>query len=137
MAASPAFASIPILALAAVSAANTNRDGTGTIVDGTPANAVSVTAPAAGRRIDRIKVKATGQTPACVLTIFVHDGTAYRLYTEIALPAVTPSTTVKSAEIEQPVNDLVLQSGEKIGAAVTVVPTSGDIKVWFEGGDLT
>lgn len=137
MSATPAFASIPILALAAVSVANTNRDGTGTIVDGTPANAVSVTAPAAGRRIDRIKIKASGQTAAGVLTVFVHDGTAYRLFTEITIPAVTPSATVKSAEIEQVVTDLVLQSGEKIAAAITVAPVSGDLKVWFVGGELT
>jgi hypothetical protein len=137
MSATPAFASVPVLLIANVTAANTNRDGTGTIVDLVALTPVPTLAPTAGRRIDRLRVKATGQVATSVAKIYVFDGTTYRLYTEVLIPAITPSTTAKAFEVEVPVFDLTLQLNEKLGADVSVVPTSGSVLVMAFGGELT
>ena len=137
MSAEIAFASTPVLLIASVTVANTNRDGTGTIVDLVGLTPIPTLAPAAGRRIDRFKVKATGQVASSVAKIYVFDGTTYRLYTEVIIPALTPSTTAKAFEYEFQVTDLVLQLNEKLGADVSVVPTSGSVLVMAFGGELT
>jgi hypothetical protein len=83
------YASTPRAALGQVSTANTARDGTGTL-------ATILTAGSNGTRIDDIKVQATGTTTAGVVRLFLHDGTNARLFAEILVSAVTPSTTVEA-----------------------------------------
>lgn len=99
MASVPAFASTPRTAVAQISSANTNRDGTGTI-------GTVFTAAAAGSRIDDITITATGTTTAGVVRLFLHDGSNARLWKEILVTAVTPSTTVASWTAE--LSDLAL-----------------------------
>lgn len=76
-----------------VTAANTNRDGTGTI-------ATVVTGDADGTRVMRIIICATGTTTAGVIRLYEYDGTNTRLLDEILVSAVTPSTTVKAWQYE-------------------------------------
>ena len=57
MASDPVFAVTPKVGLAQVSAANTNRDGTGTIVD-------ILTGGTSGTNISKIEIVATGTTTA-------------------------------------------------------------------------
>lgn len=86
----------------AISTANTNRDGTGTmtIVWTAPAF-VDATNPG-GSRIERIIIQATGTTTAGMVRIFVsNDATANTaantfLYEEVPVTAATPSTTVQA-----------------------------------------
>jgi len=86
----------------AISTANTNRDGTGTmtIVWTAPAF-VDATNPG-GSRIERIIIQATGTTTAGMVRLFVSsDATANSaantfLYEEIPVTAATPSTTVQA-----------------------------------------
>jgi hypothetical protein len=82
------FASTPAAGavLAQISVANTNRDGTGTLVD-------VITAAAAGTRVDALEIVATGTTTAGVVRLFQYDGTNNRLFKEILVTAITPSTT--------------------------------------------
>jgi hypothetical protein len=132
MASAPAFASTPRLGVAAVSTANTNRDGTGTIVD-------ILTGVAAGTRIDEIVLKATGDPADSVVTIFVHNGTSYFLFDEIDLgdPAAA-STTVAGYRISKTYENLVLPTASfKLAAAITVALTAGVINVFALGADLT
>jgi hypothetical protein len=132
MAATPNFASTPRIGVAAVSAANTNRDGTGTIVD-------ILTGVAAGTRIERIAWKATGDPADSILTLFVHNGTSYFLWREVDLgnPAAA-STTVAGVGDEFAVRDLILPSASwKFAAAITVALTAGVINVFAFGADLT
>jgi len=84
----------------AISTANTNRDGTGTMTILWTAPAfVDATNPG-GSRIERIVVQATGTTTAGMVRIFVsNDATANTaantfLYEEVPVTAATPSTTV-------------------------------------------
>lgn len=87
MATTPIFTKTPQMGIAAISAANTNRDGTGTIVD-------VITGAAVGTRIERITIAATSTTTAGVVRLYLYDGTNTRLWKEVLVAAVTPSTTV-------------------------------------------
>ena len=132
MASTPAFASTPRAAVAAVSTANTARDGTGTIVD-------ILTGVAAGTRVERLVVQTTGDPADSILTIFLHNGTSYFLFDEIDMgnPAAA-STTVSGFRFEKAYNNLVLPSSSwKIAAAVTVALTSGVLNTFVFGADLT
>lgn len=88
MSTAAAFAATPKNWLAQVSAANTNRDGTGTIVD-------VVTAGANGSRVEAIEITAVGTTTAGVVRLFLYDGANTRLLEEVLVSAITPSATVK------------------------------------------
>lgn len=132
MAASPTYASTPRATVAAVSTANTNRDGTGTIVD-------VITGVAAGTRVERIVLKATGDPADSIVTLFLHNGTSYFLFDEVDLgnPAAA-STTVEGYRFEKAYSDLILPSASwKLAAAITVALTAGVINVFAFGADLT
>jgi hypothetical protein len=93
MAAAPIFTATPRMVVAQVSAANTNRDGTGTIVD-------LITGVAAGTRINKITIKAIVTTTAGIVRIYFYDGTNTRLYREVPVTAITVSTSVAGFEYE-------------------------------------
>jgi hypothetical protein len=87
MATAAQYAATVRTAQAQVSTANTNRNGTGTIV-------TVFTAGSSGSRIDDIYIVATGTTTAGVVRLFLNDGTNTYLWKEVLVPAITPSTTV-------------------------------------------
>lgn len=90
MSATPNFASTPKKMICQISAANTNRDGTGATVELTPAFTAS------GGRLDRVRVRAAGVTTAGVVRIFesLDAGVTKRLLDEMLVQAATPSATV-------------------------------------------
>lgn len=90
---SPIFPLTPVAALGQVSAANTNRDGTGTLVD-------ILTGAANGTRVQKITVKATGTTTAGMVRLYLYNGTITRLWKEVEVAAITPSASVKTFEKE-------------------------------------
>jgi hypothetical protein len=109
-----------------VTAANANRDGTGTLVD-------IVTAGQMGTLIELIHVHAIVTTTAGMVRLFLYDGVNNRLYAEIPVAAVTPSASVAAFEAEYiPTKPLVLPTGWKLKAAtekaeaMNVVATGGD-----------
>jgi hypothetical protein len=89
MSASPSFVGTPRVAMAQISTANTNRDGTGTIGD-------VLAAGANGTRVDRVTMIATGTTAAGMIRLFIYDGTNTRLWKEVSTAAATPSGTVQA-----------------------------------------
>lgn len=89
MATSPQFASTPRTAVAQVTAANTGRDGTGTIVS-------VITGGTNGTRIDSVQIVAAGTTTAGMVRLYLHDGTNTRVIDEIPVTAITPSATVQT-----------------------------------------
>ncbi len=101
---------------AVISAANTNRDGTGTIV-------TVLTAGSSGTRIDDINVVATGTTTAGMVRFYVHDGTTARLYREVPVTAITPSDTVPAFASALTNLALVLQSGHSLRASTAKAET--------------
>lgn len=78
-------------ASATVSVANTNTNGSGTIVD-------LVTGATHGTRIDHLIITATGSTTNGVIRFFVHDGSVWRLLKEVTVPeTIAAATTPKWA----------------------------------------
>jgi hypothetical protein len=122
----PRFVTDSIVGVVQVSTANTNRDGTGTI-------ATVVTASSQGTLIELVRVVATGTTTAGVVRLYIHDGANSRLYEEILVTAITPSTTTAVYEAEfVPTKPLVLPTGYSLRASThnaetfNVIATGGD-----------
>lgn len=103
MASTPAYAATPRVDIAAISSANTNRDGTGSIT-------TLATAVAAGTKWTSITVNATSTTTAGMVRIFisVNSGSTWRLYDEIPVVAVTPSASAPAFRIKRNYEDLAL-----------------------------
>jgi hypothetical protein len=83
----PIFVLTPNVKQGQATTANTSRDGTGTLatLNATGANASILT---------KVVVEVPGTSVADVIRLFWSDGTNTRLYQEILVSAVTPSTTV-------------------------------------------
>lgn len=99
---SPVLPATPRIGAVAISTANTNRDGTGTI-------GTLVTGVATGTVVDRVRWKATVATTAGMLRFFVHDGSTYYLIHEEDIAASGAlSGTVQATEGEWVPDDLIL-----------------------------
>ena len=72
---------------ASLSAANTNRDGSGTLVD-------LFVAGSNGSIVNSVSFSATATTTAGIVRVWHNDGSTSRLLKELAVEAVTPSGTV-------------------------------------------
>jgi len=113
---------------AAVAAANTFRDGTGTIED-------VFTPGAQGGEVELIRVQAQGVTTAGVIRLFIHNGTDYRLYKELLVAAITPSETIEAFSIEfVPTKRLILPAGYKLCASTHVAEAEA-FSVFAQGGN--
>ena len=130
MSSTPAYAATPRCSSAAVSTANTNRDGTGTIE-------TVFTAGASGSKIERVVVKATADPADGVVILWLHDGTNYRMFDEFDTndPAAG-STTVAAFREERAYADLLLPAGWSLQAQNTVALTAGVFHVTAFGGDF-
>jgi len=106
MATTAQYTAQPNLEISQVTTANTNRDGTGTLVTIATGPAAAA-ADGVGERIIRVTVCATGTTTAGVIRFFISldNGTTNRLICEKLVPAITPSTSVAAFRME--VSELV------------------------------
>jgi len=130
MAANPSFTSTPRYAQGTVSTANTNRDGTGTIVS-------IITGVSAGTKIFEIITQATGTTTAGMVRLFVStdSGSTWKLFDEVSIAAATPSATVKGNRVSTTYANLILpSSSHQLGASTH---NAESIQVIVLGGDLT
>jgi hypothetical protein len=116
MATTAQYAATPRGVVVQVSTANTNRDGTGTI-------ATVLTAGSNGSRIDDIWVVGTGTTTAGVVRLFVNDGTNSRLWQELLVPAITPSTSVQVFSTALFNQALILPNGYSLRASTQIAET--------------
>ena len=131
MAASPAFISAPRIGRLSLSTANTATDGTGTIND-------LIVGVAAGTRVLSVNVQGTATTVAALVNLFLWDGTQWDLFDQVTITATTGSNTVKGYRLVTAYTDLVLPStSHKLGATISVAPTTGTVRVSAWGGDLT
>ena len=104
MSSNPSFAATPIADAVAISTANANRDGTGTL-------RTLHTAGSGGSRIDLIRVVASGSTSAGVVRVFYDDGSTVFLLKELLVEAITPSVAQEVFEIEWiPTIPLIVES---------------------------
>jgi hypothetical protein len=116
MATTAQYASTVQNASAQVTTANTNRNGTGTIVS-------VMTGAANGTRIDDIYIVATGTTTAGVVRLYISDGSNIRLWQEILVSAVTPSTTVQVWSYTLLNQALILENGWSLQASTNNAET--------------
>lgn len=112
----------------AFSTANTNRDGTGTIVD-------VLTGVAAGTKVFEIVVQATVTTTAGMVRLYYYDGTNTRLFDEVPVAAITVSASTVAFRTSRTYANLVLASNtHKIQASTH---NAEAINVQAFAGDLT
>jgi hypothetical protein len=131
MASAPAFAVTPRIGVAAVSIANTARDGSGTIVD-------ILVGAATGTRIHEIVIQASDNPADSCVTLFIHNGTSYFIFDEFDMgdPAAA-SATVSGYRDRRVYDNLVLPSASwKLAAAITAALTGGVVNVFAFGADL-
>jgi len=124
---SPIFTLTPFADVVQISTANTARDGTGTI-------GIVHAAGADGSRVEYVRVQATVATTAGVIRLFVYTGTVYRLWKEILVTAITPSTTVEAYSAEYvPTEALALPTGYSLRASTHNAET---FNVFAHGGNF-
>ena len=130
MSTAPNYINAPRIGRCSLSTANTATDGTGTITD-------LIFGASSGTRILSINVQGTATTVAALVNIFLYDGTNWDLFDQITISATTGSTTAKAYRLATAYTDLVLPSATwKLGATITVAPTTGTVRVSAWGGDL-
>lgn len=130
MATTPSFTSTPRVGLANVAAANTNRDGSGTVT-------ALLTGAAAGTKVFEIAAQPTVTTTAGMVRIFlsVDSGSTWKLLDEISIAAATVSASVKGARNSTVYTNLVLaDASHRLGCTTH---NAESINVVALGGDLT
>ena len=112
----PVYTLTPFATPINVSAANTNRDGTGTI-------ATIYTPGTNGGRLDWLNLQATVTTTAGVFRVWVRAAAAgtWFLIAEILVEARTPSATVQAWSYRwKPEDALILANGNLVGGSMHV-----------------
>lgn len=104
------YAATPRTEVAQVSVANTNRNGTGDIVN-------VFTAGTNGSRIDDIAITPTVTTTAGMVRLYIHDGANARLWREVAIAANTPSASNPVLTSLLSSLGLILKSGYSLRAS--------------------
>ena len=130
MATTPNFTSTSRLATASVSAANTNRDGTGTIV-------TVLTGVAAGTKVFEVDVQMTVTSTAGMVRLFLSSdsGATWKLFDEVAIAAATASASVKATRVATQYANLILPSASWVLGAATHNAEASVVTAL--GGDLT
>jgi hypothetical protein len=126
MAATPQFASSPRLGIATISTANTNLNGSGTLVN-------VVVAGSSGTKINEVTIQAAGTVTSGMVRLFVFDGTTNYLFDEFPIPATIPSSSVASYRTYKNYDNFVLPSGNTLRASTANAETF-NVMAW--GGDL-
>lgn len=127
----PIFPVTPEVVFATVTTATTDRTGATT----TNLSELLV-ASTSGTKITQIGAKVAGSNVSTLVLIFITDtsGNNPKLFDEIALNAVTASTTVTSQREVTAYADLQLKSGQKVLVGTTVPVTAG-VNIFAVKGD--
>lgn len=127
----PIFPIVPETSFATVTAATTDRTGA------TMTNTVTLlTAATNGTKITQIGAKVAGTNNALLVLIFISDtnGANFKLFDEIALPAITPSTIITSQRQVNTYSDLQLKTGQVVKVGITIAVAAG-VNVFAAKGD--
>ena len=127
MATNPNYTKTPRTERGVVSAANVNRDGTGTIVTVFTANATF------GSRIERITANALVTTTAGMLRFYIINGADIDLYDEAIVTAIAPSGTVRAFRFTANNMGLILAPNRSLGVSTQV---ANAFRLVVEGGDF-
>jgi len=129
----PIFTDIPNIGFApAITAANTTKDGTGTVD-------LVFTAGADGAFLQKLRIRPKGTNVATVLRVFLNNGatpttaTNNMLFDEIGLPATTNIETTSIVGLELPMN-IALPAGWRVYVTLGTA-VAGGYSVTAVGGD--
>lgn len=127
----PIFPVTPEVVFATVTTATTDRTGATTVN-----LSELLVASTSGTKITQIGAKVAGSNVSTLVLIFITDtsGNNPKLFDEIALNAVTASTTVTSQREVTAYADLQLKSGQKVLVGTTVAVTAG-VNIFAVKGD--
>jgi hypothetical protein len=130
MATAPTYAANPRLTdVVTVSAANTARDGTGTIV-------TVATGSAAGFKIQEVVAQATVTTSAGMIRLFisVDSGSTWQFFDELPVGAVTVAASTPAYRGLKNYSNLVLfGTANRLGASTEI---ANNFRVYALGADL-
>lgn len=130
MANTPTYAANPrSIDRAAVSAANTNRDGSGTIVS-------IATGSAAGFKVQEVVAQATVTTTAGMIRLFIStdSGSTWKLFDEMPVGAVTVAASTPAYRFSKNYQNLVLTgTTNRLGASTH---NAEAFEVYALGADL-
>jgi hypothetical protein len=95
-----------------------------------------LTATTNGTKITQIGAKVAGTNAAVLVLIFISDtaGANFKLFDEIVLAAITPSTTTTSQRAVTAYSDLQLKAGQVVKVGITVAISDG-VNVFAIKGD--
>jgi hypothetical protein len=116
---SPIFPNVPIIGIASLAGATAIT--TRTPITGTTGLVKLTDTSTNGTRVDSITVKATGNSTAGLLDIWIYNGTTSYLYDEIAYATVTANTTVVSNVATTTYSTLVLPPTYQVYVSQQVV----------------
>lgn len=130
MGASPVFLGVCCNFTAQVSAANTGRDGTGTLVTPTWGGTGGAQPPQTDWQLKRLVLAQTGDLADSTMTMFVNDGTSTVFCWEydLANPATT-SATASGLLADIPFTEWTFPAEWDLRFAITAAPTSGVLVV--------
>lgn len=133
MATSAQYAATPRVGSALLTTADTSLTAPTTV-------GTVFTAGSSGSRIDYIDIQGVATTTACLVNLFIHDGSTYFLWQQVPVLAITSSTTVPaftaalSSNSNANIMPLTLPTGYSLRAAVSVTQTG--VRVIAYGGDF-
>lgn len=133
MASSPQYAATPRVGSATLTTADTSLTAPTTV-------GTVLTAGASGTRIDYVEVIGVATTTACLVNLFIYDGSTYILWQQVSVLPITTSTTTPSFVANLSSNNnanvfpLTLPTGYSLRATVTVTQTG--VRVTAYGGDF-
>lgn len=133
MATSAQYAATPRVGSATLTTADTSLTAPTTV-------GTVLTAGSSGTRIDYIEVQGVATTTACLVNLFIYDGSTYILWQQVPVIAITSSTTAPafsttlSSNGNANVMPLTLPTGYSLRATVSVTQTG--IRVTAYGGDF-
>lgn len=129
MATAPQYAATPVNGAALLGSAETSLTsptGTSTIL----------TAGASGTKIEQITFQAIATTVNGLVYVFLHDGSAYRLFDSVVVPVVTLSTTVAPWSNTEFYDNLFLKSGWSLRCSQSIAGNASLIVCHAFGGDF-
>lgn len=127
----PTYAVTPVIGFGQVTAANANRDGTGTIVS-------LITATAPGAQLYEVVVNAQVTTTAGMVRLYLYNGTNYRLFDEIVVAAITVAAGVAGFRTTRRYANLILPlySGSTYWNLSASTHNAEAMNVWAFGATL-
>lgn len=130
MAAAPTYAAVPrVIDSATVSAANTTRDGTGSIV-------LIASGSINGLKVSSVIAQATVTTTPGMIRLFISidSGSTWTLFDELPVGAITVAASTPASRVVKSYNDLVLMStAMRLGASTH---NAENFRVYCLGADL-